>query len=654
MRNGELVNRKWLLYSPSQGSVYCFVCRLFSSTDSAFSTTGFNDWKHASSRIHEHEHAPEHERCNVILWKRQKETGRIDSALAEQLKHGQTYWQDVLKRVVAVVKFMSSRGLAFRGENQIIGSQHNGNYLGILELISQFDPFLDEHIKKYGNAGKGNPSYLSANICEEFITLISKKVFSAIISELREAKYYSLSVDSTPDVCHIDQLTFTVRYVKDDAPKERFLEFLPIHGHGAEYLADVVVQFLKGAGIPISDCRGQSYDNASNMAGQYSGLQARIKEINKFAVYVPCAGHSLNLVGVKAAECNMQVVSYFDFVQHLYTFFSASTHRWNVLVSSVGRAHKIVKRLSDTRWSAHADAVNALCDGYERIQAALDSLSSDNTQTKDTAHNALSLLKKMEKLETIFLTIVWNDILLRFNETSKTVQKEDINLSVAVNIIQSLKLYVQEIRDKFNEYEVKAKAKAPEADYSDQGKRVKQRSSRLTGFEGAASDTVLQGRQKFHIETYLPIMDSIINGLTRRGDAYKDISNRFGFLVNLRDMDGKEMSEHCIKLASYYHQDLEKSNLISECQQFKHYTFEKKETMSLSCIYKIINNDKLGPAFPNLEIALRIFLSMMVTNCSGERSFSKLKLIKSELRNRMLQARLNSLALLSIESERHN
>lgn len=32
--------------------------------------------------------------------------------------------------------------------------------------------------------------------------------------------------------------------------------------------------------------------------------------------------------------------------------------------------------------------------------------------------------------------------------------------------------------------------------------------------------------------------------------------------------------------------------------------------------------------FPNVEIALRIFLSMMVTNCSGERSFSKLKRIK--------------------------
>ena len=56
-------------------------------------------------------------------------------------------------------------------------------------------------------------------------------------------------------------------------------------------------------------------------------------------------------------------------------------------------------------------------------------------------------------------------------------------------------------------------------------------------------------------------------------------------------------------------------------------------------------------SFPNIEILLRIFLCMMVTNCTGERSFSKLKLIKSALRAAMLQRRLNSLSILSIESD---
>jgi len=36
--------------------------------------------------------------------------------------------------------------LALRGSNEIVGSRDNGNYLGILELIGQFDPFLSQHI----------------------------------------------------------------------------------------------------------------------------------------------------------------------------------------------------------------------------------------------------------------------------------------------------------------------------------------------------------------------------------------------------------------------------------------------------------------------------------------------------------------------------
>ena len=44
------------------------------------------------------------------------------------------------------------------------------------------------------------------------------------------------------------------------------------------------------------------------------------------------------------------------------------------------------------------------------------------------------------------------------------------------------------------------------------------------------------------------------------------------------------------------------------------------------------------------------YLSMMVSNCSGERSFSKLKLLKIHLRSCMTQERLNSLSLLNIET----
>ena len=60
--------------------------------------------------------------------------------------------------------------------------------------------------------------------------------------------------------------------------------------------------------------------------------------------------------------------------------------------------------------------------------------------------------------------------------------------------------------------------------------------------------------------------------------------------------------------------------------------------------------DKLVSSFPNVNIAFRIYLSIFGTSCEGERSFSKLKIIKNYLRSTMGQSRLSSLALLSIEN----
>lgn len=54
---------------------------------------------------------------------------------------------------------------------------------------------------------------------------------------------------------------------------------------------------------------------------------------------------------------------------------------------------------------------------------------------------------------------------------------------------------------------------------------------------------------------------------------------------------------------------------------------------------------------PNTVVAYRIMLTLPVSVASGERSFSKLKLIKNHLRSTMKQDRLNGLSIISIEYE---
>lgn len=73
--------------------------------------------------------------------------------------------------------------------------------------------------------------------------------------------------------------------------------------------------------------------------------------------------------------------------------------------------------------------------------------------------------------------------------------------------------------------------------------------------------------------------------------------------------------------------------------------------LNLKTTYKYLHDNGLFSAFPNIEVILRILLCMMVSNASAERTFSKLKLVKSYSRSTMKQDRLNSLSILSIEND---
>ena len=64
----------------------------------------------------------------------------------------------------------------------------------------------------------------------------------------------------------------------------------------------------------------------------------------------------------------------------------------------------------------------------------------------------------------------------------------------------------------------------------------------------------------------------------------------------------------------------------------------------------LLSTDVLS-SMPELGTACILFCTLPVTVSSAERSFSKLKLIKSYLRSSIAQDRLDSLALISIENE---
>ena len=177
--SGETKPRHWLLYSSSTDRVFCFVCRLFKPrVHSSLAKDGFQTWNHID-RLSEHEQSSEHRQVLSQYSIRLTNKETLDRILVEENEKVKGYWRDVLKRVVSTVRFLAVRGLAFRGTDEKFGSLSNGNFLGCLELLAEYDPFLAAHIERYGNSGRGIGSYLSSKTSDEFIRLMTRYGFES-------------------------------------------------------------------------------------------------------------------------------------------------------------------------------------------------------------------------------------------------------------------------------------------------------------------------------------------------------------------------------------------------------------------------------------------------------------------------------------------
>ena len=94
------------------------------------------------------------------------------------------------------------------------------------------------------------------------------KLLSTFTAEIKSAKYFSLIVDSAPDISHCDQLSFILRHVHNGKIVEKFMGFIKIDNHTADYLQELVLNNLKQLSLDIENCGGRSYDNAANMFGK--------------------------------------------------------------------------------------------------------------------------------------------------------------------------------------------------------------------------------------------------------------------------------------------------------------------------------------------------------------------------------------------------
>ena len=290
--------------------------------------------------------------------------------------------------------------------------------------------------------------------------------------------------------------------------------------------------------------------------------------------------------------------------------------------------------------------------GYTNVVSALKDISDDNDQNSATRHDANCLLSSLETLEYVIMLDLWYSILSRFNATSEKLQSTNCDLKLALNMLSSLVKFLEDMRSRFNEVEARCIAQSGISEYHSFVVRRRKRNTRYddNGHVQEQEDVALTPKERFKVETYLVIIDQLISCLNARISAYDEVKRKFQVLIEFKTLPLDDVRSMAKILADSYPDDLDSTVFADEMIQLTEYV-KASNCEAPADIAKLLHSDQLQETFPNVCVGLRIYLSLMVSNCSGERSFSKRALIKNKMRSTMGDRRLSALELLSLESD---
>ncbi|XP_044741900.1 zinc finger MYM-type protein 1-like [Chrysoperla carnea] len=286
-------------------------------------------------------------------------------------------------------------------------------------MIGKFDDVMADHINRIQQsvALKNHmPHYAGNRFQNEIISILAAQIQKYILSAIKDAKYFSVILDCTPDMGHVEQITIILRYVhiqNDEVEvRENFVGFSPAQKSTGEAFYDFLIEKLSSLKLNVNDMRGQGYDNGSNMAGKHIGLQKRILDNYPRALFMPCNAHTLNLVVNDAAKVSFSTVDFFSNVSAIYNYFSGSPFRWQILKKHVKSL--TVKQVSVTRWESRIKAIRPLRHELGEIYDSLIELAEE-CSTPIGQHEAKCLAMKIKSYKFICSTVIWYEILEKLN-----------------------------------------------------------------------------------------------------------------------------------------------------------------------------------------------------------------------------------------------
>lgn len=237
-----------------------------SKLDGSFLSTGFSNWKDATSKFRKHQDSDCHKEAVERKLKLPRETKDIGEVLSAAHLEEKTHNRQQMLTILRNIRFLARQGLPIRGHDD-----NKSNFIQLLKLHGESDSSILAWLEKK------KEKYTSTDIQNEMLLVMALKILRDVAAHIREDGFFSIMVDETTDQSNREQVVIVIRHVDSDLNvQEEFIGLCMVPSIDAATLTSVILDTLVRMNISLSKCRGQCYDGASNMSGAKKSVAANI------------------------------------------------------------------------------------------------------------------------------------------------------------------------------------------------------------------------------------------------------------------------------------------------------------------------------------------------------------------------------------------
>nr|XP_027118594.1 zinc finger MYM-type protein 1-like [Coffea arabica] len=340
-------------------------------------------------------------------------------------------YQTRLLASIDCARYLLHQGLAFRGHDESDISENHGNFLELLHFLVGHNDDIKKVVLE--NAPK-NLKLIAPDIQKDISNALASETTSIIVNDIGHG-LFAILCDESRVASTKEQLVVVIRYVDSHGYViERFLGILHVRDTTSLSLKKAIDDLFSKHGLSISQIRGQGYDGASNMRGEYNGLKTLIMKENGSAYNIHCFAHQLQLSLVGVAKKHVQVSSMYNTLSTLVHVLEGSSKRQEIL-----REQRLKKVVDDLMTG------DLLVLTYDSVIDVL--LIIENDGLVEQRGQAYALLNSLQSFEFAFILHLMKKIMGITNALSEELQRKDQDIVNAMGLVKVSKQQLQATRE---------------------------------------------------------------------------------------------------------------------------------------------------------------------------------------------------------------